>query len=79
MFIILLCILTLILLLGSWYAYRIAFFSPPNGRDQVVKPKDPQYDPYRGEMRRIYHQLNDKACEFVSIESKDGLKLRIRN
>lgn len=75
MFIIFLCIATLVLLFGSYYAYRIAFYSPENGRDQVVKPKDPQYDPYREEMRRIYHQLNDRPFELVSIESKDGLKL----
>lgn len=75
MLIILLCIFTLILLAGSYYAYRIAFYSPEKNRDQIVKPKDSQYDPYREEMRRIFHQLNDRPCEFVSITSRDGLKL----
>ena len=75
MLIILICLLTVVLLAGSWYAYRIAFYSPQKDRDQVVKPKDPQYDPYRDEMRRIFHQLNDRPCEFVSITSQDGLKL----
>lgn len=75
MFVILLCLITLVLLIGSYYAYRIAFYSPPKGRDQVVKPKSSQYDPYREEMRRLYHQLNDRPWEHVTILSHDGLKL----
>jgi len=75
MLILLLCLFIIVLLAGSYYAYRIAFYSPPKNRDHVVKPKDSQYDPYREEMRRIYHQLNDRHCEFVSIVSHDGLKL----
>ncbi len=69
------CIAAIVLLLGSYYAYRIAFYSPLKNRDQVVKPKDAQYDPYREEMKRIFHQLNERPCEYVSIVSKDGLKL----
>ena len=75
MLILLLCIGTVIILTGSYYAYRIAFYSPKQNRDQVVKPKDAQYDPYRPEMRRLYQQLSSRPCEFVSIVSKDGLKL----
>ncbi len=75
MLIIVICIVTVVILAGSAYAYRIAFYSPAQGRDQVVKPADPQYDPYREEMRRIYHQLNNKPCEYVSIQSRDGLTL----
>lgn len=75
MFALLLCILTILILVGAFYAYRIAFYSPTKGRDQVIKPKDPQYDPYREEMRRLYQQLSTRPCEFVSIISHDGLKL----
>lgn len=75
MLVLLICFLAVVILAGSYYAYRIAFYSPMNSRDQVVKPKDPQYDPYREEMRRIFHQLNDRPCEFVTIVSHDGLKL----
>ena len=75
MLILLLCFLTVVTMAGSFYAYHIAFYSPHKNRDQVVKPKDPQYDPYRQEMRRIYHQLNDRPCEIVSIISHDGLNL----
>ena len=75
MLILLLCTFTAVILLGSYYAYRIAFYSPKKDRDQVIKPKDPQYDPYRPEMRRLYRQLSDRPCEFVSVTSQDGLKL----
>ena len=75
MLILLLCIFTIILLAGSYYAYRIAFYASPKGRDQVINPKDPQYDPYRMEMKRIYHQLNDRTYERVFIVTNDGLTL----
>lgn len=75
MLILLFCLIIILILAGSYYAYRIAFYSPIRNRDQVVKPKDPQYDPYREEMRRIYSQLNNRPCEFVSIVSHDGLRL----
>lgn len=71
----LLCILAAIGLGGAYYAYRIAFFSPMKDRDRIPSPQGPQYDPYREEMARIYHQLNDRTCEFVTITSHDGLKL----
>ena len=69
------CLAAIILLAGSYYAYRIAFYSPPKDREKPNNPKDPQYDPYRPEMKRIYHQLNNRPYERVSIRSKDGLKL----
>lgn len=76
MIVILLFILAAAVLLGgSYYAYRIAFYSPRAGRDQVRKIKDPQYDPYREEMGRIYRQLNDRPFERVFITSRDGLTL----
>lgn len=75
MFVILLCVITVGMFLGSFYAYRIAFYSSPKNRDHVVKPRDPQYDPYREEMRRLFHQLNNRPYELVSILSRDGLKL----
>lgn len=75
MFLMLFCLAITVLLLGSYYAYRIAFYSPKKDRDHVVKPTDPQYDPYREEMKRLFHQLNGRSCEYVSITSHDGLKL----
>ena len=75
MLILLLCVVVIVMLFGAYYAYKIAFYSPAQDRDQVVKPQDPQYDPYRTEMRRIYQQLKDRPCETVSILSGDGLVL----
>lgn len=69
------CLGAIILLAGSFYAYRIAFYSPPKDREKPNNPKDPQYDPYRPEMKRIYHQLNNRPYERVSIRSEEGLKL----
>lgn len=71
----LLCILIVVFLGGAYYAYRIAFYSPMKDRDRVPSPKEAQYDPYREEMARVYHQLNDRPYELVSIWSHDGLKL----
>lgn len=74
-FVVLLCLLGAIGLGGAYYAYRVAFYSPMKGRDQVKPIKGECYDPYRPEMRRIYHQLKDRPCEFVTVTSHDGLKL----
>ena len=75
MFVLFICFAAIVILAGSYYAYWIAFYSPPENRDQVVNPRDSQYDPYREEMRRIFHQLNDRPFEWVSTVSRDGLKL----
>ncbi len=75
LFLLILCAVLLILLGGAYYAYRIAFFSPMKGRDQLPSTKDSHYDPYRENMARLYHQLNDRPYETVSIHSHDGLKL----
>ena len=72
---ILLLLATGILLGGSYYAYRIAFYSPMKGRDQIPSTSGHQYDPYRPEMARIYKQLTERPCEFVTATSYDGLIL----
>lgn len=74
-FLIILCLLAAIGLGGAYYAYRIAFYSPPQDREKITPLEGPKYDPYRGEMHRIYHQLKDRPCEFVTITSHDGLSL----
>ena len=60
---------------GAYYAYRIAFYSPNVGRDRIPATKGHQYDPYRAEMKRLFHQLNDRPCEFVTVTSHDNLVL----
>lgn len=73
--ILLLCLISAVLLGGAWYAYRVAFYSPPRTGELKPNVKGPQYDPYRKEMSRIYHQLADRPCQYVSITSYDGLTL----
>lgn len=60
---------------GAYYAYRIAFYSPTKGREKIPSTQGSQYDPYRQEMKRLFHQLQDRPCEFVTITSHDGLTL----
>ena len=74
-FLILLIVFAGIFLGGAYYAYRIAFFSPKDNRDRIPQTNGKQYDPYREEMARIFHQLNDRPCEYVTITSFDGLTL----
>lgn len=63
------------LLAGILFAYFRAFYSPRKGRGELKPIPNPKYDPYRPEMRRIYKVLNERPCETVSIQSRDGLKL----
>ena len=74
-FVVILILLTIVVLAGSWYAYRRAFFSPKKGRGEVKPIKGGSYDPYRPEMRRIYQQLKARPFEAVSVVSHDGLTL----
>lgn len=60
---------------GGYYAYRVALYSPLHDRDYVPTTSDGQFDPYRQKMRNLYHQLKDRPCEFVTIQSHDGLIL----
>ena len=60
---------------GAYYAYRIAFYSPTKGREIIPSTQGSQYDPYRQEMKRLFHQLQDRPFEFVTITSHDGLTL----
>lgn len=67
--------LVLLFLAGSFYAYRIAFFSPRKDREKIPSTSSPVYDPYRPEMRRLFHLLKDRSCEIVTVRSHDGLIL----
>ena len=60
---------------GCCYAYRIAFFSPKANRERIPRVSGPQFEPYRAEISRIFHQLHDRPCEMVTVQSIDGLIL----
>lgn len=70
-----LIITALILFGGSYYAYRVAFFSPKNDRDRIPSTSGELYDPYRARMKEVWDQLNARSFETVTIRSRDGLTL----
>ena len=72
---ILICIILAAIFGGSYYAYRIAFYSPNKDREKIPEVKDPKYQPYKAALRDMFHALENKPCEFVSIQSRDGLTL----
>ena len=75
LFLFLLCAVASILLMGGYYTYRIAFYSPKKGRDKISTFASHKYDPYRKEINRLFCQLSDRPYEEVSIVSFDGLTL----
>ena len=74
-FLFLLCAIAAILLMGGYYTYRIAFYSPKKGRDKISTFASHKYDPYRKEINRLFCQLSGRPYEEVSIVSFDGLTL----
>lgn len=72
---ILVCIILAVIFGGAYYAYRIAFFSPSKDREKIPEIKDPKYQPYKASIRDLFHALQNKPCEFVTIHSQDGLTL----
>ena len=78
-----LIILALILLGGAYYAYRVAFYASPEGRNKAPVVKGTAYDPYREEMRRTADQMPPMEYsreEFMlwhwDMKGKEGLEKR---
>ena len=71
----LLCLVLAILFGGAYYSYRIAFYSPTKDRDTIPEVTDPHYTPFKVVIRDLFHQLKNKPCEYVTIQSQDGLTL----
>lgn len=74
-FLILLCLALAVLLGGGYYAYRVAFWSPGNSREDLPVHKGKQYEPHLDEIARLLQTIIDRPCEFVSVTSYDGLTL----
>lgn len=74
-FLVLLCLLLSILFGGGYYAYRVAFYSPKAGRENLPVHKGKQYEPHLDEIARLLQDMIDRPCEAVSIPSYDGLTL----
>ena len=75
MIILILILIAAVIFGGSYYAYRIAFYSPKEGRGRIPDTSGRLYDPYRARMKEVWDQLNARPFEPVSITSHDGLKL----
>lgn len=63
---------------GSYYAYRIAFFSPAEGREKTRSLEGTIYEPYRDMINPMFEKLLARPYEEVTIQSHDGLKLFAR-
>ena len=74
-FLVVLCLALALLLGGGYYAYRVAFYSPKAGREDLPVHKGKQYEPHLAEIARLLQTLIDRPCEFVSVTSYDGLTL----
>ena len=60
---------------GAYYAYRISFFSPAEGREREPFFEGSIYTPYHGFMKQLYAQLMERNYEVVTVQSRDGLTL----
>lgn len=72
---ILVCILLAVIFGGAYYAYRIAFYSPNKNREAIPEIKGKEYEPFKPLFSGMFHDLQAKPCEFVTIASRDGLTL----
>lgn len=70
-----LLLILLAVILISYLTYRKAFFSPRANRTAIAATEDPQFEPHRDAMRRIFVQLAQRPFEDVTITSHDGLQL----
>lgn len=59
----------------SFYAYRIAFYSPKKGREHYEAARTGQYAPLYDTMTALITQLEQLPARQVCISSFDGLKL----
>lgn len=66
-------------LLMSYYAYRVTFYSPKDHEEKIFDlPTGEQYDSQREVVHRCVRALNEVPCEEVSIRSFDGKRLCAR-
>lgn len=69
------CIILAIVFGGAYYAYYIAFYSPMKDREKIPEIKDEKYKVHKNAIRDLYRELQNKPCEFVTIQSRDRLTL----
>ena len=71
----LVCLCIALVLGGAYYSYRIAFYSPIKDREKIPEIKGEKYEVHKSAIRDLFRELENKPCEFVTIQSKDGLTL----
>lgn len=69
------CIILAIVFGGAYYAYHIAFYSPMKDREKIPEIKDEKYKVHKNAIRDLFRELQNKPCEFVTIQSRDRLTL----
>lgn len=60
---------------GSYYAYRIAFFSPAEDREKIPEITGKLYEPYKELLTEMFRTTIARPYEPVTITSHDGLTL----
>lgn len=71
-----LLVLLILALLGGLYGYKVAFYMPKGAKENgPPKLEGTPYECYKEEIIRLYRQIRDRECEFVRIQSRDGLTL----
>ena len=74
-FLVFLCLALAVVFGGGYYAYRVAFWSPKAGREDLPVHKGKQYEPHLDTIAGLLQTIIDRPCELVSIQSYDGLTL----
>ena len=69
------CICIAVIFGGAYYAYRLAFYSTMKDREKIPEIKGEQYEVHKSAMRDLFRSLQSKPCEFVTVQSNDGLTL----
>lgn len=70
-----LCLVVAVIFSGAYYSYRIAFYSPMKNRDMLPEVKGEKYEVHKAALRDLFRGLQNRPCEFVTIQSHDGLTL----
>lgn len=78
-FILLAAALLAVLVLATYWCYRMAFFADRSvPQEEYPVPKGEIYEPYHEQMKSWIRQIREMPHENVEITSFDGLKLRAR-
>lgn len=72
---VILCLCIAVIFGGAYYSYRIAFYSSGKDREKIPEINGEKYEVHKAALRNLFRELQSKPCEFVTIQSHDGLTL----